>query len=63
MQQGKFWAWKGLDRAAMERLHAKGMIGDPVGGAKSVVLTEQGNTQCEALFRKHFGRQNLPPPL
>jgi hypothetical protein len=33
-------AWKGHDWDAMDRLHAKGMIGDPVGKAKSVWLTE-----------------------
>ncbi len=48
-------AWKGMDWEAMKRLHAKGMIEDPVGKAKSVVLTEAGLTQCRALFVKHFG--------
>jgi len=35
-------AWKGHDWGAMDRLHKKGMIGDPVGKAKSVALTEEG---------------------
>ena len=35
-------ALKGHDWVAMNRLHTKGMILDPVGKAKSVVLTEQG---------------------
>ena len=35
-------AWKGHDWGAMERLHEKGMIGNPVGKTKSVVFTEQG---------------------
>src|SRR6188472_1736727 len=35
-------AWKGHDWDALGRLHNKGMILDPVGKAKSVVLTEQG---------------------
>lgn len=52
-------AWKGMDWGAMERLHAKGMIDDPVGKAKSVVLTEAGLAQCQALFVKHFGQS--PP--
>jgi hypothetical protein len=47
-------AWKGHDWAALGRLHEKGMISDPVGKAKSVVLTEQGEKQAEVLFRKHF---------
>jgi hypothetical protein len=47
-------AWKGHDWDAMDRLHQKGMILDPVGKAKSVVLTEKGEKLCEELFRKHF---------
>jgi Domain of unknown function (DUF6429) len=35
-------ARKGFDWDAMERLHKKGFISDPVGKAKSVVLTEEG---------------------
>ncbi|MEM9479145.1 MAG: DUF6429 family protein [Verrucomicrobiota bacterium] len=48
-------AWKGHDWDAMDRLHKKGMILDPVGKAKSVVLTEEGEKLCEELFRKLFG--------
>src|ERR1035438_10231691 len=47
-------AWKGHDWDAMDRLHKKGMILNPVGNAKSVVLTEQGEKRCEELFLKHF---------
>ena len=47
-------AWKSFDWAAMERLHIKGMISDPVGKAKSVVFTDEGLRQSEALFRKLF---------
>src|SRR5450432_3344548 len=47
-------AWKGHDWEAMNRLHTKGMILNPVGKAKSVVLTEQGEKRCEELFLKHF---------
>ena len=35
-------AWKGHDWEAMNRLHSKGLILNPVDKAKSVVLTEQG---------------------
>ena len=35
-------AWKGFDWDAIERLHKKGMIDDPVGKAKSVAFTEEG---------------------
>lgn len=46
-------AWKGFDWAALARLHEKGMILDPVGKAKSVVLTDEGLRRSEALFRAH----------
>jgi len=49
-------AWKGHDWGAMERLHNKGMIDNPVGKAKSVVLTEEGLRRSEELFLKHFGK-------
>ena len=49
-------AWKGFDWAACGRLHAKGLIADPVGRAKSVVLTDEGLRQSEALFRTLFTR-------
>jgi hypothetical protein len=47
-------AWKGHDWDALGRLHAKGLIGDPVGRAKSVVFTEEGSHRAEALFRQLF---------
>jgi hypothetical protein len=46
--------WKSFDWAAMERLHTKGLVSDPVGKAKSVVFTEEGLRQSEELFRKLF---------
>lgn len=51
-------AWKGFDWAALGRLHAKGLIDDPVGRAKSVVLTEEGLRQSEALFEALFTRKD-----
>ena len=38
----------------MDRLYKKGMILNPVGKAKSVALTEEGQKRCEELFRQHF---------
>ena len=35
-------AWKGFDWDAMNRLHEKGYIGNPVSKAKSVILTDEG---------------------
>jgi hypothetical protein len=47
-------AWKGHDRDALGRLHAKGFIGDPVGKAKSVVLSEAGERRARELFEQLF---------
>jgi len=49
-------AWKGFDWTVLGRLHAKGLIADPVGRAKSVVLTDEGLRRSEALFRTLFTR-------
>jgi hypothetical protein len=49
-------AWKGFDWEVLGRLHAKGLIADPVGRAKSVVLTDEGLRQSEALFQALFTR-------
>ena len=49
-------AWKSHDWDALNRLHAKGYIGDPVSKAKSVALTEDGKAKAEELFRKLFGK-------
>lgn len=50
-------AWKGFDWDALNRLHAKGLIGNPVNKAKSVVFTEEGQHRSEQLFREMFGRR------
>lgn len=47
-------AWKGFDWSAMNRLHEKGFIGDPVNKAKSVWLTDKGIVRSEQLFREMF---------
>jgi hypothetical protein len=54
---GEFRAWKGFDWEAMNRLHEKGMISDPVGKAKSVVFTEEGQQRSEDLFKAMFAKQ------
>ena len=46
--------WKSFDWEAMNRLHAKGFISDPVGKAKSVVLTGEGQREAERLFPQMF---------
>jgi Domain of unknown function (DUF6429) len=49
-----FRTWKSFDWAALERLHAKGFISNPIGKTKSVVFSEEGLRQSEALFHKLF---------
>lgn len=49
-------AWKGHDWGALGRLHQKGLIHDPVGKVKSVVLTEEGLRESERLFNALFGK-------
>jgi hypothetical protein len=49
-------AWKSFDWDAMNRLHEKGYIMNPVGTAKSVVLTEDGLREAERLYMKLFAK-------
>ena len=51
-----FRAWKGHDWDTLERLHQKGMIDNPRGKAKSVVLTDAGLAEATRLFRKNFAK-------
>lgn len=50
-------AWKGFDWDAMDRLHRKGMIENPVGKAKSIVFTDDGLRRSKELFEKMFTKQ------
>ena len=47
--------WKFFDWDAMERLFGKGYISDPVGKAKSVVLSDEGLREAERLLKVLFG--------
>jgi len=49
-------AWKSLNWDAMDRLFEKGLIFDPVGKAKSVMMTEEGEALAEHLVQKLFGK-------
>ena len=51
-------AWKALDWDAMDRLHQKGLISDPVTETRSVLLTEAGRREAEAAFRRLFGPED-----
>src|SRR5258708_34387614 len=60
--------WKGFDWDAMNRLHEKGYISDPVGKTKSVVFTEDGLRRSQELFREMFminggGKDQTPAPV
>lgn len=50
-------AWKGFDWDALDRLHRKGFIFDPVGKAKSVVFTPEGLEAAEGQYAALFVRQ------
>ena len=47
-------AWKGFDWEALNRLHEKGMINDPVSKAKSVVFTPDGLERAKKPFETMF---------
>ncbi len=51
-------AWKQIDWEVTNRLFDKGLICNPVGKSKSVVLTDEGLKQCEALFKKLFTKSS-----
>ena len=53
-------AWKGFDWNSMDRLHRKGLIHDPVGKAKSVVLTDKGLERSHQLLQQLFGKGPEP---
>ena len=54
-------AWKGHDWDALGRLHAKGMIHDPVGKTKSVRLTAEGLQESGRLFTHLFAKAPASP--
>jgi hypothetical protein len=47
-------SWKSFDWDAMNRLHENGFISNPIGKAKSVLLTDEGIERSEHLFRALF---------
>jgi hypothetical protein len=47
-------AWKSFDWNSFDRLHAKGLISDPVGKTKSVMFTDEGPERARALFQEMF---------
>jgi hypothetical protein len=55
---GECRAWKGFDWNAMNRLHEKGMIQNPVNKAKSVEFTTEGLLRSRELFDKMFKKES-----
>lgn len=49
-------AWKTFDWDAMGRLYQKELIENPVGKAKSVLLTDEGVKESERLFWQLFSK-------
>jgi hypothetical protein len=47
-------AWKNFDWDALNRLHDRGLIGDRVNKAKSVIFTDAGLRESECLFKQYF---------
>ena len=48
--------WRGLDWAITGRLHAEGLIADPVGKAKSLVLTDDGLARAQTVLAAMFAK-------
>ncbi len=55
-EHGTTRAWRNIAWEVTDRLYEKGLIHDPKGKAKSIVFTEEGEKQCEALFNELFAR-------
>ena len=53
--------WKGIDWSIADRLHAKGLIHDPIGKAKSLALTEDGLARAEVALAKLFVKRSDDP--
>jgi hypothetical protein len=48
---------EGFDWDTLNRLHAKGLISDPVSKSKSVILTGEGLRTSERLFNEIFAKR------
>lgn len=57
--RGRLRAWKGFDWDALNRLHDPGLIGDPLSKAKSVALTDEGQSRSEELIQDGHNEQQL----
>jgi hypothetical protein len=48
-------SWKGYDFGVLDRVHEQGLLDDPKGRAKSVVLTPEGLERGLTLAQRLFG--------
>jgi hypothetical protein len=48
--------WKGMDWDLLAVLHERGWIEDPVGKAKSIALTEEGDRLRDEFLERLFSR-------
>lgn len=48
--------WKQVDWAVTDRLYEKGLIENPAGRAKSLVLTDEGLAKAEAVLARIFAK-------
>ena len=51
-------AWKGMDWDVLGLLHKRGWIENPVGKAKSVVVTEEGLKKADEFQEKFFSSES-----
>ena len=51
-------AWKSFNWDAVNRLHARGIISNPVGTSKSVAFTPDGRNKAAALLQSLFARSD-----
>lgn len=48
--------WKSVDWAITDRLYERGLIENPAGRAKSLVLTDEGLAEAETMLAMMFGK-------
>jgi hypothetical protein len=53
-------AWKGHDWETLNRLHARGLIHDPVNKTKSIIFTPEGLAEARRLFEEKFTLPETP---
>ena len=51
-------SWKSFDWDVTDRLHKAGLLHNPIGKSKSVMLTDEGAKRSRELFEKHFGKKS-----